>query len=364
MRGENAARLCEQQAEACGRLGSPLYAALLTRVAQDVRDGGPCGVTLAEYEDATLEDAVPLRLLGAVHALALTGRAPALAAHYPSAGGTAEPEDHDAVWSAFREAVAGHREWVARWLRRPPQTNEVGRANLLLAALLHTVPEPQWPVRLLELGASAGLNLRVEQFRYEADGFSWGSPDSPVRLADAWRGGVPGWLREGAARHPSLRIVERRGCDVTPIDPLSPDGSLALRAYLWPDQLERTARLEGALRLATKVPATVETAGAAEFLAGVELQPGTLTVVWHSVMRQYVPAAEWEGVERELTRLAASAGPDAGFAHASFEPGRVAGASGFWLTVRQAGRPERVLASARPHGLPARGHHAEAGARS
>jgi hypothetical protein len=355
MHREQAARSFDQQATACARLGSPLYAALLRSVAEDVREGGPCAEAIAGHERATPDDAVPLRLLGGVHALVLAGRAPSLAAHYPSAGGAFDPACPAAAWPAFRAAVAEHPEWLGRWLARPPQTNEVGRAMLLLAGLLYAVPTAQLPVRLFELGSSAGLNLRAEQFRYVAGAgdFAWGPRDSPVRLADVWRGEVPGWLRAGAARHEALRIVERHGCDPAPIDPLSAGGSLALRAYLWPDQPERRARLDGALRVAAKVPATVEAAGAAEFLAGVTLEPGTLTVVWHSIVRQYVPAAEWRRVEAELDRLAAAAGGDEGFVRLWFEPRVVAGRERFWLAAQRAGEPERLLAAAPPHGLPA-----------
>ncbi|WP_129837942.1 DUF2332 domain-containing protein [Streptomyces sp. RFCAC02] len=354
MAREQVAQVFSRQAEACAHLGSPLYAALLRRVAQDIREGGPCADAVTGREDGPEDDALPLRLMAGAHALALTGRAPALAEHYPSAGGVLDPEAPDAGWPALRDAVAEHPRWIADWLSRPPQTNEVGRANLLLAGLLYTVPAAQRPVRLFELGSSAGLNLRAEQFRYVSGDFAWGPVDSAVRLTDAWDGEVPDWLRAGAERHQALRIVERRGCDPSPIDPLSADGSLALRAYLWPDQAERVRRLEGALRIAAKVPATVEGAGAAEFLSSVDLEPGTLTVVWHSVMRQYVPADEWAGVTDELARLAAAATDEAGFAYLSFEPREVAGRAGFWLAARSGAGPERLLASARPHGLPAR----------
>ncbi|MDT0347357.1 DUF2332 domain-containing protein [Streptomyces litchfieldiae] len=351
---EHVARIFTQQAGACARLGSPLYAALLDRAAQDIRDGGPCADAVAGYPGTTADEAVPLRLFGAVHALALTGRAPELAAHYPSAKGVFDPARPDAAWPAFRAAVAAEPDWIADWLRRPPQTNEVGRASLLMAALLDLVPTAQLPVRLFELGSSAGLNLRAEQFRYLDEDFAWGPVDSAVRLTGTWAGEVPDWLRAGAARHQALRIVERRGCDPAPIDPLSADGSLALRAYVWPDQRERMERLDGALSIAAKVPATVEGAGAAEFLSAVELEPGTLTVVWHSVMRQYVDAAEWTKVTGELDRLAAAATPEAGFAVVAFEPREVNGRHDFWLSVRSGCDAERLLATAHPHGLPAR----------
>ncbi|ONK16019.1 DUF2332 domain-containing protein [Streptomyces sp. MP131-18] len=347
---EHVAEIFAQQSRSCARLGSPLYAALMSRAADDVRMGGPCAAAVAEHPDTVVDDALPLRLFGAVHALALTGRAPDLAAHYPSTGGTFGRAD--AAWPAFRAVVAAEPEWIGDWLRRPPQTNEVGRASLLLAGLLYAVPSAQLPVRLFELGSSAGLNLRAEQFRYVAGDFAWGPVDSSVLLADAWDGAVPDWLLAGAARHQALRIVERRGCDPSPIDPLSADGSLALRAYVWPDQTARLERLDGALRIAAKVPATVEAAGAAEFLSEMDLEPGTLTVLWHSVMRQYVPAAEWAAVERELDRLARASGPDAGFAVVSFEPSD--GGAEFRLSVRSGTGPVQMLATAHPHGLPAR----------
>lgn len=348
-------RMIEIQAAACGELDSPLYEDLLTRVAQDVRDGGVCAEALAGYEEAPGPDAVALRLLGGVHALVLTGRAPGLAAHYPSAGGAYGPGRSEESWAAFRSAVADGMDHVRDWMTRPPQTNEVGRANLLLPGALHAAAQRPMPVRLFELGSSAGLNLLADRFRLTAPGWGWGRRESPVQLRDGWEDPVPQWLAVAAEGTPQLRVVERRGCDRDPLDPRSPGGALALRAYVWPDQAARRDRLEGALRLASSVPAPVSRQDAADFLAGVRLMPGTLTVVWHSVMQQYVPAGQWARVERELERLAAASGPAAGFAHVAFEPRRVGGRHPFRLSVRVDGGHEQVLAEAHPHGLPARG---------
>lgn len=353
MSREHVAVLIERQAEACAGLDSPLYAALLERVAWDVRTGGPCADVVTGYEDAPGADAVALRLLGGTHALALNGRAPDLAAHYPSTGGTFDPGQLDACWSAFRAVVAAEMTWVRDWMARPPQTNEVGRAGLLIAGLLKAVQAAPLPIRLFELGASAGLNLRADYFRCTSEGFSWGPADSPVSLEGAWRGAPPEWLVKAAAEHPALTVTERRGCDLTPVEPLSPEGRLALRAYVWPDQAARAARLEGALRVAARVPADVEPIGAADFLTGVHLKPGTLTVVWHSIMRQYVPATEWERVEGELDRLAAASTTEAAFAHVFFEPRRADRHHRFRLAVRIGTAAETVLAEAHPHGIPA-----------
>ncbi|WP_446211788.1 DUF2332 domain-containing protein [Micromonospora sp. IBSANI012] len=351
MSREQAAAVMEQQAHACRNMDAALYADLLVRAAADARAGGVCAEAIADWVDAPAAAAVPLRLLGGVHALVLTGRAPELAQFYPSAGGAYAPDDAETCWAAFQEVVAAEHGALRGWLRRPPQTNEVGRANLLLAGLLYAVDQVGGlPVRLVELGASAGLNLRTDRFRVEAPDFAWGPADSPVRLPDAWRDRVPGWLRAGAEAYPELTVVERLGCDVTPLDPTSDDGGLALRAYVWPEHTARAARLAGALELARRLPVQITPVGAADFLAQLDPQPGTLTVVWHSVMRQYVPSAEWARVTAELDRLAATGMP---FAHLLFEPYPVNGRHHFQLRARVGTGPERLLAEAHPHGLPA-----------
>ncbi|MBF4161895.1 DUF2332 family protein [Nocardioides sp. CBS4Y-1] len=74
------------QAIGCHELGSPMYADLLLRVADDVRAGGPAATVLAGHEDDPGPSALGLRLMGGVHALVLAREAGALAAHCPSVG--------------------------------------------------------------------------------------------------------------------------------------------------------------------------------------------------------------------------------------------------------------------------------------
>lgn len=342
-----------EQAAACAALGSGLYAALLRRVAVDVREGGPCAVVFAGYEDAARDDVVALRLLAGVHAAVLAGRAPQLAECYPSVGGVLDPSRPDACWPAFRSVVATQGPWLREWLTRPPQTNEVGRAAALLAGLLVARQGAALPVRLFELGCSAGLNLRFDRFRFESAGGGWGPVDSPVVLSDVWRGPAPAWWSAAVRADPGFEVVQRRGCDVDPVEVGSPAGRLALRAYVWPDQVARAQRLAAALRVAQRVPARVDRVGAARFLAGVRVRAGTLTVVWHSVMRQYVPAAQWARVSVELDRLAGQSSPGAPFVHVWFEPGAAGEQHRFQVWVRVGAAAPLLLADAHPHGLPA-----------
>ena len=338
--------LVREQAEACAVLGSPLYEYLLQRLADDIEAGGPAYDVLRGHEDDPGPSALALRLMGGVHRLVLERRAPALALTYPSVGGTGDP---DAAWAALRPVLSEFAEELRAGLAQPPQTNEVGRSAALIGGLLHLTADHDRPLRLVEIGASAGLNLRADLFRVElADGRSVGPAESPVVLRDPWRG-PPLPLR---AR---LKVVERLGCDMAPLDPTTTEGRLRLMSYVWPDQLSRLERLRGALELARDVPATVVAAGAGDFLDRVELREGSTTVVWHSVMWQYLDQAERTRADARLAELGSQASGRAGFAHLALEPRRRSpGAAHEFLVVLQSwpGGEERLLGSAAPHGIP------------
>ncbi len=335
------------QATACRELGSPFYGVLLNHVADDVAAGGPAAEVLSEHANDPGPAAVALRFAGTAHRLALAGDAPELAAHLASTGGDGDP---DGAWLALRDLLVDRPAEVRAGLELAPQTNETGRSAALFGALLHVVgPEPL-PVRLWELGASGDLNLLADRFRYVADdGGTWG-PSSPVVLGPAW-GTVP----DGAPPH--VDVVERVAGDVAPLDPTTSEGELRLLSYVWPDQAERLARLRGAIGLAHTVPVRRVEAGAATFLDGLELAEGALTVVWHSVMWQYLPREEQDRVTARIGALDAQATTERPFAHIAFAPRRPApGEPHRFIVSAQTwpGGEERLLGEAPPHGMPVR----------
>jgi hypothetical protein len=334
------------QADACRELGSPLYDSLLRRVADDIESGGPAAVVLAGHEDDPGPAATALRLMGGVHRLVLQGRAPELARHYPSVGGDG---DAAAAWSPLRDLLADHREELRGLLHQAPQTNEVGRAAALIGGLQHVLAWRQLPVRLAEMGASGGLNLRADRFRVDlGDGDGVGPEGSPVVLRDAWAGAPP-------PLGGRLEIVERLGCDTAPVDPTTTEGRLRLTSYVWPDQVERLARLRGALEVAAGVPAEVAEEGAASFVRRLGPVDGTVTVLWHSVMWQYLGPAEQAAVSSTIEDLGGRASDDAAFAHLFLEPRRRSpGSRHEFLVVlrRWPGGEGRVIGSAHPHGIP------------
>lgn len=300
-----------EQAEACAVLGSPMYAGLLDRLADDLGIGGPTSAIVTGHEDDPGPSALALRLLGSVHRLVLERRAGELAAYYPSVGGTWEPDLGSAAFLALLEREP---EAAREWLDRAPQTNEVGRSTALVGGLLHLSEDERLPVRLFEIGSSAGLNLLADRFCHiDEAGRTFGDADSPVRLDPAWQG-------ESLVAWPELRIAERRGCDLMPLDTTTTEGRLALTAYVWPDQQHRHERLRGALAVAQRTPPDVRRERAEEFVEGIELVDGNTTVLWHSVMWQYLPAAEQERVSTRIEALGDAATPVAPFVHLRFEP--------------------------------------------
>lgn len=340
------ARRLRLQAEQCRQAGSPLTGALLEGASRDLERGGVVADLLPAHGDEPPGSVPSLRLAGSLHRLVLERKAPELALHYPSVGGTAPVEQ---VWPAAERACRDHLDELRHLVRRPVQTNEVGRAAALYGALCLL---PPGPVRLLELGASAGLNLRCDAFAYDvAEGVVLGDPDSPVRLDRPWEAPFP------PGREAPL-VVSRRGCDPCPVDPATTDGRLTLTSYVWADQLPRLERLRGALQVAERVPAEVERAGALEFLTRelADLPEGVTTVVWHSVVWQYVDPAEREAVDALLARTGAAVTGTTPLVRISLEPVRVGGGDyAFRLLVQRWPAGERVhVADALGHGPPVR----------
>ncbi len=330
------------QALQCAHAGSPLTAALLEGAASDLEAGGVVARLLGPLADEPSGSVLSLRFAGALHRLVLTRQAPELALHYPSVGGTAPPEG---VWPVAERTIQEHLDPLSDLVTRPVQTNEVGRSAALYGALLLL----GGPIRLLEIGASAGLNLRCDAFAYDLGaGEVLGDPRSAVRLERPWEGDWP--------TGPPPQVVSRHGCDPAPIDPTTTEGRLTLTSYVWADQLPRFERLRGALQVAEAVPATVREAGALEFLTD-ELStptPGVTTVVWHSVVWQYVDPAERAAVDALLQRAGSRATEDAPLARVSLEPEKVGtGSFTFRVHVQRWPGGERVhVADALGHGPP------------
>jgi hypothetical protein len=313
------------QAGHCARLGSPLYADLLERAAEDAEAGGPVAQLLRGHEDDPPDSMPALRMMGAVRRRVLEGALP-----------------DSKRWADLREAIEADADSIRGFLDRPVQTNEVGRCAALLPGFF-AAARADLPLRLLEVGASAGLNLRFDRYRYEADGFSWGDPASPVRIGFALEGDAP----ESAP----VEVLERRGCDPRPLDPATEEGRLTLLSFVWPDQVERLERLRAALAAAADLPVAVERGGAAGWIGErlAEPHPGTATVVFHSIVMQYLPEEERVDFEQRLSAAGGETDESEPLFWLRMEP---AGERAEVRLTRWPGGEEQLLARVGYHGSP------------
>ncbi len=303
-RGAEIERAIRKQAAACGEMGSAIYADLLARCAEDFAAGGLVAQVVAGWSGHPVLDNVALRLLGAAHFLALSGDAPALAECLPSAGGRYAREP---AWAALRGVFETHAERIRVHLTEQIQTNEVRRCCALLGGFLTIAREFPWPLRLLEIGASAGLNQCFDQFRYELGAQRFGPEHAPLTLDCEWRG------QPIAVLQAPLRVASRAGCDIAPIDLRDRSARLRLESFFWPDQLERLARLRAACGCALRSNVKLERAGAGDWLARelAAAAPRTTTVLFHSVMWMYVPEAERKRIHVLMAEAGARASAEA-----------------------------------------------------
>ncbi len=320
-----------------------MYGDVLAAVIDDVEAAGPCRDLLAPHADEPFGSALVLRFLGAVHRLVLEGKAPDLAAQYPSAGGTPDGE----VGAVFVATVAAHTAELAARIGDPVQTNEVGRSAVLVGGYLTAARLPL-PLRVLELGASAGLNLRWDHFHYEDDGWTFGDPRSPVRFVRPWPGTSP-----TASLPRQCEVIERRGCDRTPIDATTAEGALTLRCFVWPDQVDRLDRLLAAIEVARGVSAEVDRADAPSWLADqvAEPEPGLVTVVAHSILLQYLDPSARHRLVTTMEEAGRRAESNAPVVWLRMEPG--AEQAELRLTIWPGGH-ELLLATSTFHGPPVR----------
>jgi hypothetical protein len=281
------------QARGCALTGSVVYTALLTRAADDLARGGLFADLVATYRGMPILDALPLRILGAVHAMVLGGRAPALAAFYPSAGGHFEAEG---AFRALCDLCDAHRDELrdaAATLR--VQTNEVLRSAVLVPGFLRVAARTGLPLQIREIGSSAGLNLCFDRYRYELGPHRWGDTAAPLVLAASWDGAPPDL-------EAPLRVVGRRGCDLAPFDVRDATHRLRLESFVWPEQLDRLARLRAAIAIAMREPPSIDTEPAGAWIETqlAECSDGVATVVFHSVVWWYIPEAERARITRAM----------------------------------------------------------------
>jgi len=231
-----------------GRIGSPspLYEHLSHRTAED-----PATLRLAAA--AREEQPAPMALLAAVQYLLFENPNHQLAAFYPSVDGATQPVD-DTTYPAFKEFCRAHESEIRNLVStRRVQTNTVRRSACLLPAFEHVSRVvDRAPLGLVEIGASAGLNLLWDRYGYSYDGQVAGDNSSPVRTECELRGEIAPSLPDEA-----VPIGSRRGVDLHPLDVTDDEDGRWLDALIWPEHQKRRANLRRATEIAADQPPTI-----------------------------------------------------------------------------------------------------------
>lgn len=326
-----------EQARFCAALDAPFMALLSETLGARLDRSTEAGRRVLDWpgDPSPFVDALALRLCGGLHFLVWSGAAPGLQALYPPA---ALP-DADALRAALAPVLADER--LLRWLDGPPQTNEVGRSAALMSGLLVVANRFRLPLRLYELGASAGLNLILDRYGYDLGGLKAGDPDAAMQARPDWEGPPP--------PDAVVQVIGRAGTDLNP-GRLPADGAKLL-AYVWPDQPERLARLEAALAIAALDPPQIAQSGAADWIEAslaLDAEPGVARVVMHSIAFQYFDAESQERVAAHIEAAGHRASETAPLAWLRYEMDMEAGRHALRLRTWPGG--EELLAWVHPHG--------------
>lgn len=280
---------------------SPLYAQLARGIATADDD------VLAVAGAVPGDQPAPNNLFAAVHALLLDGAAHGLREWYPSVVGhdARDPTEADPV-PAFVDFVRAHetriRELVAT---RRTQTNAVGRTSVLAPAFTRVAERVDGPVALVEVGASAGLNLLFDRYRYQ-----YGLPDGGTRTAgdDGASVTVSADLRAGDPPLPAdpPAVAARVGIDLNPLDVTDDDDLNWLRALVWPEHVDRHDQLAAAATVARADPPEIVTGDALDVLPAVvdELPADVAVCIYDTQVRYQLTEAQRERYRALLADLA------------------------------------------------------------
>jgi hypothetical protein len=285
-------------------------------------------------------------LFSSVHFILLRGAEHPLRRFFRNLNGGGVPEGED-PFPDFRDFVERHRDRLAPLVAtRVTNTNEVGRSAFLHAAFRAVAEESGEPLNLIEIGPSAGLNLIWDKYgvRYRrgADCF-YTEPRGALLAIDCE---LKGECVPPLGRAPE--IATRVGLELNPVDLSQGDERDWLRALVWPDQVERFARLEKALEIYARESPEIRAGDALELLpeaiAGIpEDQP---VCIYHTmVIYQFS-----EEAREALDHLLLAASLRRSIWRIGFE-GSLKGENALTLGHYRDGRRDvRTLAMCHPHG--------------
>lgn len=274
---------------------SPLYEKLSIGISNDRE--------LLELAAHAISKPIPMIFLAAVHFLLLNETEHPLAAYFPDIASPHDAPEGD-PYAVFRNFCLEYRSEIGRIVSTyHVQTNEVRRSACLLPAFgLVAAMSRGLPLALVEIGASAGLNLLWDHYAYDyGNGRLYGDRASPVRLTCTLRGEkIPPFPQSFP------QVFSRTGIDLYPVDVREDSAANWLRAFIWPEHRGRFEMLGHAMAIARRHPPELRAGDALELLPDMMAMTPTDTTLclFHTFVSNQMPA---EGLKR-LEKLIAGSG--------------------------------------------------------
>lgn len=273
-----------------------LFADTVTQYAEFAADAAPTSPCFADWASRVAADP---EVLDWLETLPLTKRQPNLVLAAARWHGVSAP----GPYAGLREALLGDDGTIRRTiLQRATQTNEAGRlATLVPAFALAAGPGP---VSLLEVGASAGLCLFPDRYRY-----TWRTAAGVRRAGDPTSPEL-GCAVQGAGPLPDAPIAVgwRGGIDLSPLDVTDADQVRWLSALVWPEHDDRRAQLARAVDIARSDPPHLRRGDLIEELPALvdrAAEHGPV-LVFHSAVLAYLPGERRREFQELMTALVAA----------------------------------------------------------
>ncbi len=269
---------------------SPLYSHLYAGMEQD-----PEVAALMGYVDE--DQPIPVLFFTGVNFLLLRDSSHELAQFYPYLNPSPRPAAE--AYPYFRDFCLSHRDELRSVLAGARlQTNEVTRcSNLLPAFEIVSQRGGRRPLALIEMGASAGLNLNWSHYGYHYGQTVVGDAASPVQTHCVLEGNL---LPPFPAQMPTFASCQ--GIELFPLDLHQEKTVRWLRACIWPEEAERYQLLDAAIQVAEHYPPQVSAGDACELLpALLKTIPADETLcLWHSYALNQGPKHVKESIEQTL----------------------------------------------------------------
>jgi len=265
------------------RGASPLYEIFAMGMSTDAE--------LLSLASGAISKPIPMIFLAVVHFLLLDGAEHPIAEYYPDI----HPEPHPpeaGIYPFFRDFCFQHQAEIKKLVTTyHVQTNEVRRCACFLPAFGIAAKQAQGiPLALVEIGASAGLNLLWDRYGYDyRNGIVYGNRTSPVQLTCTVRGEMRPPLPDTLPQ-----IISRIGIDLNPIDVRDSSAVKWLKSFIWPEQTARFELLHRAIEIARNTPPELRKGDALDILPGVidALPPDSYPCLFHSFVSNQMSPEE------------------------------------------------------------------------